>query len=454
MQRTVTVTGTVVDATGAAAPDAIVAIVPASDKVIDARALATTTSDADGRFAIFGLALDGRYAVTATDQQNGASGFVELKVEPTENAATMDVRIEIRSGATRGATSRSPFTTVRVHYATDRARGTGDDPTSYYANRRAETGALQYGIADVSIPASHERGLVEGLTLGDYLRFEFKPDPKKHVMVQRVAEQSATAFFEDVRADGAQRRSKHILVFVHGYNESFDNAARAAAQIKFDLLPLDVAMVMYSWPSHARLIDYTDDARENDATVPMLSDFLERLSRESGGARVDIIAHSMGNRAMINALRSLAKTAVRPLFEEIVMAAPDVASAELATSSCLLARTAKGITLYASQHDQALLASATVWHQARAGLVNPLFIGPGIDTVDASGAVTDFLGHGYFSRDNDILSDIEDVLKNDPPPRKHLVDQASSNDLYWQFVADRPVGYARSRRVAIACPGR
>ncbi|GAC1311311.1 MAG: hypothetical protein NVSMB21_20540 [Vulcanimicrobiaceae bacterium] len=447
----ITVTGTVVDAAERPVSDAIVAIVPAEDTTA-ARAIATTNSDGTGRFALYGLTLVGRYAITATSQQSGDSGYVERQLNGTERDRTIDVRIALRATTTRGAPSRQAFTMVRVHYATDRARGPSDDATAFYANGRSEGGTVRYGTADVSIPATHERGIVEGLTLGDYLRLEFKPDPKKHVVLERVTEQTPSSFFTDLATDGRQRRSKQILVFVHGFNESFEQAARLAAQMKFDLLPLDVAMVLYSWPSHANLLAYADDARENDRTVPQLAAFLERVSREAGGAHVSIVAHSMGNRALTQALRSLATNATQPLFDQIIMAAPDVPSTDLATSSCRLARTARGVTLYASQHDQALLASAALWHQARAGLVNPLFIGAGIDTIDASGALTDFLGHGYFSRNNEILSDIEDVLKSDPPPRKHLVDQASAKDLYWRFVAEQPIGYAPPRRGPAKCP--
>jgi esterase/lipase superfamily enzyme len=52
--------------------------------------------------------------------------------------------------------------------------------------------------------------------------------------------------------------SVHMPVFTHGYNVSFEEAARRAAQLAFDL-NFRGRVVLFSWPSCGSLLGYGAD---------------------------------------------------------------------------------------------------------------------------------------------------------------------------------------------------
>ena len=94
------------------------------------------------------------------------------------------------------------------------------------------------------------------------------------------------------------------MVFIHGYNVSFEEAALRAAQLGYDLGIAGV-MAFYSWPSQGTLQGYAADAASIEASEAFISDFLTRMATTSGVARVHIIAHSMGNRGYCGPLIGL-----------------------------------------------------------------------------------------------------------------------------------------------------
>jgi esterase/lipase superfamily enzyme len=65
------------------------------------------------------------------------------------------------------------------------------------------------------------------------------------------------------------------FIFIHGYNNSFADAARRTAQMAFDL-DLDIVPIMYNWPSRGNVWDYQRDRRQFERSVPHLVEFLDR----------------------------------------------------------------------------------------------------------------------------------------------------------------------------------
>jgi esterase/lipase superfamily enzyme len=90
------------------------------------------------------------------------------------------------------------------------------------------------------------------------------------------------------------------------------------------------------------------------------------------------------------------------------------------------------ITLYASSKDEALRASKTFHGELRAGDSDKIVIVAGIDSIDASAAATDFLGHGYVFK-NSILTDVNNLFREDRPPkeRANLKPEQLGSLLYW-----------------------
>jgi esterase/lipase superfamily enzyme len=100
------------------------------------------------------------------------------------------------------------------------------------------------------------------------------------------------------------------LIFVHGYNVSFEEAALRAAQIGFDLSVKD-AMAFFSWPSQGLTRGYPADEATIDASEGVIADFMTDFAERSGATTVHIIAHSMGNRGVLRAVNRIAAKAER-----------------------------------------------------------------------------------------------------------------------------------------------
>lgn len=208
---------------------------------------------------------------------------------------------------------------------------------------------LDYGRCLVNIPPDHRVGYVDSPSLQ---RFEFSEDAQKHVILERVIRGPRDEFFADLN-DRLNSSNGQTLVFIHGYNVSFESAVKRTAQVSYDLKFHGVP-ICYSWPSHGGLEDYTRDMANADWSVVHLQEFLTSLFQETGAERVHVIAHSMGNRALMQALDRLAlqwhrqqtqdrdlvaghdsgqgssvqellQSQTPPRFGQIIMAAPDIA---------------------------------------------------------------------------------------------------------------------------------
>jgi esterase/lipase superfamily enzyme len=83
------------------------------------------------------------------------------------------------------------------------------------------------------------------------------------------------------------------------------------------------APILYSWPSQGELAKYTFDENNVEWSWRHLYDFLQALSQQSGATTIHLIAHSMGNRALTNALQRMPQSTTT-LFREVILAAPDI----------------------------------------------------------------------------------------------------------------------------------
>ena len=84
--------------------------------------------------------------------------------------------------------------------------------------------------------------------------------------MQEIKSLSKEDFLSLVRERLANSRTfkDHALVFVHGYDTSFDNALYRTAQIAYDLR-FDGAPFLYSWPSGGAVVSYPYDRESQRA---------------------------------------------------------------------------------------------------------------------------------------------------------------------------------------------
>ena len=314
----------------------------------------------------------------------------------------------------------------------------GNEDRVYGSDRHqsADGYQLEVGTCQVSIPPDHRVGAVESPSI---LRLEFRENPEKHVILDRVVRQEEDEFYDELETRIQQSPAKQAFVFIHGYNVEFESAVKRTAQIAFDL-KFAGAPICYSWPSKGGLAEYTRDESNVTWTVTHLEHFLNQVIHRTGARTVHLVAHSMGNRALVQALERMAlqQNPTKPMFGQLVMAAPDIDAAEFRDRYApAVTRMASHVTLYASANDRALAASTKVHGYTRAGLSgDSMAVVPGIETVDVSQIDTSLIGHSYYGDNPLMIRDMQALVElSIPAANRPWLEQIvrSPGLAYWVF---------------------
>jgi esterase/lipase superfamily enzyme len=301
--------------------------------------------------------------------------------------------------------------------------GTNRDPVyergslTGFSSERSET--VHYGSCRVAIPESHTIGSIGSSW---WKRLITRTDDRLKLLTLTTLPDGA--YWAAVAAELRARRSdeRDAVVFLHGYNVSFQDAAFRAAQVGFDL-GVSGVMAFYSWPSKGTLQGYPADEATIEASEGFIADFLTSMAGRSGARRVHIIAHSMGNRGLLRAIDRIATAAAertRTPFDQIILAAADVDQDTFKRLSAAYQRVARRTTMYVCSKDRAVEASHWLHDFPRAGLAPPVLVVPGIDTINVSNLDLTLLGHGYVAEARELLTDIHALLRDGSPPAQRF----------------------------------
>jgi esterase/lipase superfamily enzyme len=246
---------------------------------------------------------------------------------------------------------------VEFLFATTRQQATAGDRVSYSGERAIPASQMSFGAARVHIPKGHLRANIELASASWWnLIYEVKPDPNKHFIIENVTPMSRDDWGKIVDS----KKSDEALVFVHGYNTSFDDALYRMAQIVYDI-PYDSGLpVLFTWASRGgqSVLSPLEYLYDRDSAMIARSSFLSLLrilKEEHGIKRIHVLAHSMGNLLVMDALRDQATLAGSPRVAELIMAAPDIDRDQYVTYAPEVRKLASGMTLYASSADEALV---------------------------------------------------------------------------------------------------
>ncbi len=320
-----------------------------------------------------------------------------------------------------------------VWYGTNRRHADPSDPSAGYSNQRESQDVVHHGKCLVAIPRSHQFGSVGSAWWRRWLTWS---DDRLRI-VER-AEIARDAFWKSIQSELSQGApdEHQALVYLHGYNVAFDEAAIRAAQIGFDL-KVPGTMAFFSWPSRGSLDGYAADAASIEASEAAITDFLVRFATDSGAARLHVIAHSMGNRGLLRAIQRITAQAASTSgirFGQVFLAAPDLDIDLFRNLAVLYPKVSDRTTLYISANDRALQASGLVYQADRVGSASSVTVIPGIDTVEVTGLDLSLLGHSYFAQAHGVLYDMYELLRHNASPssRLRLVEKRNPEGLaYW-----------------------
>jgi esterase/lipase superfamily enzyme len=218
--------------------------------------------------------------------------------------------------------------------------------------------------------------------------------------------QAIAAFDQRLRA----APTRHVLLFVHGFNTRFEEAVYRFAQIAHDA-GAPVVPVLFTWPSRGKLFDYVYDRESATYSRDALEAVLQAMVKDPNVASISILAHSMGNFVAVEAIRQMTirNRSLSPKITDIMLAAPDIDVdvfrrdiAEIEASG----RSAP-ITLFVSQDDHALDVSRKLaGDEPRIGAVDPtaepyrsILEKAHVNVVDLTALKSDdIINHGKFAR--------------------------------------------------------
>lgn len=204
-----------------------------------------------------------------------------------------------------------------------------------------------------------------------------------------------------------------VTVYVHGYNNGFDDAVRQGVLLRHDLA-LKQDLNVFSWASKGVWVAYSLDRMEIKNNAPPLADYISKLAASRPRSSVSFIVHSMGNDVFLNAITLLHERGkLKDIqFGPVILAAPDVAADFFEPAVTKLIEHSDKVVHYFSKEDRPIFFSrfANFTHGVRAGAkVVPV---RGLESIDVD-QVNDpkvRMGHGYFAAVPEILNDVAQVL--------------------------------------------
>jgi len=204
-----------------------------------------------------------------------------------------------------------------------------------------------------------------------------------------------------------------VLVFIHGFNNRFEDSVYRFAQIAKDT-GTDSVPILVTWPSRGSTLAYGYDRESTNYTRDALELLFQYLARDPDIKEVSILAHSMGNWLALESLRQMAirNGGLPPKFKNVMLAAPDVDVDVFRTQIDDMGKQHPQFTLFVSQDDRALKVSRRVWGNIpRLGSINPEeapykeeLASENVTVIDLTKVKSgDSLNHGKFASSPQIV---------------------------------------------------
>ena len=325
------------------------------------------------------------------------------------------------------------------------------DVSAFTENLKDSPITLDLGVMKVTVPFNDDEDRLDIPRPKPERGFIWKRraevlDSAKHYTLYEYEELNEQAFKKSLNG------SKSAFIYIHGFKEDAEVAAFKAAQIAekgfYDGVP-----TIFTWPSlEANSQEEYRKARINArASAKALSEYIRLVADSVQSDQVHIIAHSMGNHVLLEAMSDIeASLSTGTSLGEVMLAAPDISTSSYLKFVSQNKDRFGGITLYTSDTDVTLGLSQLVCKKRRSELEQlgtltveelaeydslkcgvragyfkisegqPL-LAEGADTIDSSKieASKAFLNigswHSYPFTDSKVLSDMAAIM--DPKKR-------------------------------------
>ncbi|MGZ2456014.1 esterase/lipase superfamily enzyme [Rhizobium anhuiense] len=296
--------------------------------------------------------------------------------------------------------STPPTSRVDMLVATTR-EPSGSPATLFNGERSSKPHLTQISI---SIPAKREAGTVQWPK-------RLPPDPATDFAVTNVQQIDTVAqgrvwFRQHVNGG-------HALVFIHGFNNTYEDSVFRLAQIVHDS-KMQATPVLFTWPSRAEITAYQYDKESTNYSRTALEQALRTLAADPNVKDITVMAHSMGTWLAMESLRQMGirDGHVNSKIHNVILASPDIDIQVFAKQYVEMGEPRPKFTIFVSQDDKALAVSSFLTGRvSRLGAINPAeepyrskLEKAGITAIDLTKVKTnDKLNHGKFAESPEIV---------------------------------------------------
>lgn len=374
---------------------------------------------------------------------------------------TPNVHLEAENDYFSEVPSALKNTEVPLFYITDRAPEQEADESPKYGYGRSESMAFGKAVVDLGSEISWDELLEASRTQSRIKPVELKmksiqeiarspaiPTPYR-VVNGRIVEKpeftearkaTINTFGKTLRQQLALTPRKEVFIYVHGYHNTFEDAAFAMAELWHFLGRIGVPIV-YTWPAgHPGLFGYTYDRESSEFTVIHLRRVLKLIASYPEVEKIHLIGHSRGTDVVLDAVREISIEARAKgqdpkrvyKLSNIILAAPDL-DLQVATQRIVgdrIAASTDRFTIYTSPNDKAISVAGRLFASPRGRLgtfgledvsgsaKEVLEYGnTNLDVITFEGAsgssrsVGDRAGHSYFRNAPTVASDVVLILR-------------------------------------------
>lgn len=317
------------------------------------------------------------------------------------------ISINIESSENMSFANSTPFSkTQPVYFVTNR----NVEEEIFFGSRI--TNKLNFGKITVQVPPNHIKGNFE---VPRGYRNGFIEDPKKHFVASDFDLYDRDTFIHKIHS---RSNGRSAFVYLHGFGYSYKRSVFRTAQVAYDM-GFKGDVFTFAWPTNNSMSDYFEDKEDALKSVNHFLEFL-RILDNAGYDKVHLLSHSMGNFLLAKSMASdsgeLFNSMRVPIFDQFVMAAPDISPNEYQDYfQGRLQNLSRRTTVYASSEDLALRISKLLHNgEERFGLIDAESpqTSSEYDLVDATDIESHLVfssHHTYFGRTR-VIEDMKSLF--------------------------------------------
>lgn len=210
---------------------------------------------------------------------------------------------------------------------------------------------LAYRYYDISVPPHRRAGQVTWPSRA--------PDPSKQFVVVDSGIMERPDFLNEVIARNKSSGTGEVGIFVHGFNQRYQEALFRLAQLTADAGGSN-APILFAWPSNGRPLEYIGDRQAAIFSREPLAELMDDIVKRNG--KTLIFAHSMGGFLTMEAMRTLKLEGKQSTLDKlsVVLAAPDVDLFLFRRQMEIIGEMREPLSVLVSPDDRALLLSSRV----------------------------------------------------------------------------------------------